>query len=206
MQFYVMKQQDRGDPYPLATDVETVQAHSGSAPRCPYCNSAMGWRAWLPPRKVKLTAISGALTDFAFGGGTELVSGAAYEMLRSRGLQVGSTFPPVEIVSVHPACLMRSDLRYHFLDLPISATGLDEEKSGLVYKHREPYCEYCGGRIKKSRQCVVLEEGTWQGEDLFIPRKTGDIVVTERFVDMCREAEFTGAKFVPAQEAGFEFP
>jgi hypothetical protein len=206
MKFFVMKQENRGGLRALATDASPVSLQTGEAPYCPLCGAAMGWLSWLPPRRVKLRALSGVLTDFVSDGGWDLVSGEVCEGIRNRGIRTAATFPPVEIVSVRPARLMRPDRRYYFLDLPISAAGLDEEKSGLVYKVREPYCNYCGGRIKKSRKCVVLEEGTWQGEDLFIPRKTGDIVVTENFVDMCLEAEFTGARFIPAEEAGFEFP
>ncbi len=55
-------------------------------------------------------------------------------------------------------------------------------------------------------QRLILEEGTWTGEDVFRPRGlSGQIMVTQRFKDACEQNGITNAFFTPAEDAGHDF-
>jgi hypothetical protein len=52
---------------------------------------------------------------------------------------------------------------------------------------------------------LIVEEGTWHGEDAFSPRGLSAFMVSERFKAACEQHGITNAVFTPAEESGHDF-
>jgi hypothetical protein len=53
---------------------------------------------------------------------------------------------------------------------------------------------------------LVVEAGTWTGEDAFRPRGlSGTILVSPRFKQVCEQHGIKNADFKPAEQAGHDF-
>jgi hypothetical protein len=52
---------------------------------------------------------------------------------------------------------------------------------------------------------LVLEPGTWTGDDVFEPRGLAEIMAPQRFKDACDRHGIKNAEFRPAEEAGHDF-
>lgn len=208
MQFYVL------DPRAQGSDVRTefVEAglrwKTGEAPTCPVCGAGIGSRPVLPPRRVELGLWGRHFSDLAFGGGDDVLVSTRFRdaFLRS-GLTGFSGFAPVEIAKV-VARLRKipKPLPRYFEAVPgRSRAAIDDRASGLDYEERWT-CDECRTGLMERMRRLVLEPGTWSGEDVFIARGLpGTIITSERFKQFCDREEFTNCVLIEAEHYHFDF-
>jgi hypothetical protein len=210
MQFYVLAT-PRAHDSDVRTDfleAEVGRMKTGEAPTCPVCGAAIGGLPVLSPRRVKLRLWGRHFSDLAFGGGTEVLVSTRFRdaFLRS-GLTGFSGFAPVEIAKV-VARLRKipKPLPSYFAAVPsMSRAAVDDRASGLDYEERWT-CDECRTGLMERMRRLVLEPGTWSGEDVFIARGLyGRIITSERFKQFCDREAFTNCVLIPAAHYHFDF-
>jgi hypothetical protein len=76
---------------------------------------------------------------------------------------------------------------------------VDEARSRLR-RNKPVSCPECRSTGVDSIHGLVLEPGTWQGEDVFRPRgEQGSILVSERFVQFAQRHGLTNLKLTPTE-------
>ncbi len=207
MSFYVLDR--RKAPVGEATTdfLEVEPIRRGEAPRCPICGNFIGMKPHLPPFRVNIETWGSRYGDLAFGPGDQiLVSERFKEEYHGHCLTGISEFEAVEVARV----LNRKKIRdrrpqYYLASISRSRAAIDVEASGFVYG-RPPTCPECKGGLIKRAALIVLEEGTWSGEDIFFARGLpGTIIVSEKFRKMCIEAELQNCPLVEASLFSFDF-
>ena len=180
----------------------------GEAPTCPVCGAAIGGLPVLPPRRVELRLWGRHFSDLAFGVSTDVLVSARFRdaFLRS-GLTGFSGFAPVEITKV-VARLRKNPkpLPSYFAAVPgRSRAAVDDRASGLDYEERWT-CDECRNGLMERMRRLVLEPGTWSGEDVFIARGLyGTIITSERFKQFCDREAFTNCVLIAAAHYHFDF-
>jgi hypothetical protein len=206
VQFYSLKELPSGD---AATYYSTPKGyHQGDAEYCPACGKPVSMLTWLPPFQVELELLGKQVGDlaFAFGGNDFLVSQRFREVYDQRLLTGLLGFDPVEVIKVKARKKFASNLpMYYRVNPQHGPAALNVVASGLQWVD-PPTCRQCEtGNLKRWKR-LVLEEGTWQGEDIFRPRKfSGEIMVSQRFMEACQRHGITNAYFTPAEESGHDF-
>ena len=89
---------------------------------------------------------------------------------------------------------------YFYSEVQRTRATIDQERSGFVWERPRKVCRECrkGGGIKRWKR-IVLEDGTWSGEDIFIPRGLQVYVTSERFKEFCEQERITNVVLVPAE-------
>jgi len=208
MQFFVLQHPKDPVDDALTDFLPAPGSKSGDAPRCPKCGNAVGMRRSLPPIRVELETWGKRFGDVAIGTGNQvLVSERFKDAFLSAGLTGFSQFMPAEIVKIIARRgKVPTSVPTYFLTIPGRSRALvDDHASGIDYKTRWK-CEECRiGYIKRQRR-VVLEPGTWSGEDVFIPRGLpGRIVTSERFKEFCDRSAFTNCRLIPAEQHHIDY-
>lgn len=205
MVFYVLTRKTPSE-YGSEYDTEFLAAEDanyGEAPRCPVCGRFTGGRRWLPPLRIELELHG---TDFGdvvtgFGGSDLLVSPRFEEVYRSNHLAGLEGFEPVEIVKVRSRRRVTSEPpAYRRVDVAPSEVAIDVEETGVV-RGGPIECTYCLTSTINGIRRVVIDEATWSGEDVFVPRGLpGTITASERFRDVCLQHAITNLKLVESRE------
>jgi hypothetical protein len=115
---------------------------------------------------------------------------------------------PAEIVHVksRKRKLLNECPRYFLASISRSRAAIDAKASGFEWEG-EPTCPECrlGGIIKRWSR-IIIEPGTWSGEDIFYARGlSGTIFVTERFREMYLTHGLRSGVFIPAEEFGHDY-
>ena len=209
MKFYVLTN-PHGFGRLAVTDFSTAEpVRLGEAPKCPVCGKFIGMLPWLPPHRAELELWSGEFGDIAFGPGNELLVSERFAgVYRDWGLTGLTGFHDVEITRV----LRRSGPRlrkpppsYYCVGVCRSRAAVDVQASGLGLK--APWtCEECrSGFIVRSER-VVVEEGTWSGEDVFFARGLpGTILTSEHFREFFEANEINNGVLVQAHKYAFDY-
>jgi hypothetical protein len=160
-------------------------------------------RRWLPPFRVEIELYGREFGDVltGFGGSALLVSPRFEDVLRSERLTGLDGFEPVEVVKVSsPRGVAGTPPAYRRVDVSPSETAIDVERTGI--KRIAPIeCPHCLNSDVNRIHSVVIDEATWGGEDVFMPRGIpGLITVSEHFREVCVDNEITNATLVPAHE------
>jgi hypothetical protein len=179
----------------------------GEAERCPACGDFVSSLAWLPPCRVYLELPGKNFADFVFAvsGGDVLVSQKFHDIYHARGLSGIKAFDAVTVLGVKSR---RRNLSlpppYYRVIVTRGKPNLDVIASGFEWV-TPPTCSHCrSGNFKRWKR-LVLEPGSWTGEDIFHPLGLGGtIMVSERFKRACDENGITNAIFTPAEEAGHD--
>jgi hypothetical protein len=140
-----------------------------------------------------------------------LVTARFKELYEREGLTGITEFsPPVEIVRAGQVRVENGQLQgrdvavptYHAAEVFWGGGNIDDVASGVVYEDESRIlCDYCrDGGIKLTFARLVLEPGSWTGLDMFIPRGTHHIFVTERFVSLAQKHELKNAFLVPSEQ------
>jgi hypothetical protein len=135
-----------------------------------------------------------------------LVSERFKSLYQESGLTGLSAFDPVKIVKVvRRRKLIGQPPRYYRAEIARSRAAIDQSASEFVWGE-PPTCPECrqGNPIKRWSR-IIIEPGTWSGEDMFQPRGLGRILVTDRFKEFCEINEVKNAYFVPAEHFGHDF-
>jgi hypothetical protein len=168
----------------------------------------------LPPFRVELELWDSVFADLAFGPGGDLLVSARFRALwKEYGLTGLQGFDPVQIVKVkrhkgkEPDSLQQPE--YYRVTVKLSNAAIDADQSGLERESKEvcPACRLAEGAgiIKRIRR-VVLEPGTWTGEDIFVARGLpGTRLAAERFKRFVDDCDIIGATLAPAEESSFDF-
>ena len=206
MQFYVLDKFPRG---PAEARAELATGHVlGDAPRCSKCGRTVGMLEWLPPFRVEIQLFGTEFGDFAFGASSNvlLVSLRFKELYHRRGLKGLSGFEPVEVIKVKSRRKKRPDPPPYFRAVVgRGRTAIDVAASGFEWLE-PPTCMECRRAHIIRWQRIVIEKGTWTGDDIFISRGlSATIVVSQRFKDVCESNDVKNAIFVPAELYGHDF-
>jgi hypothetical protein len=184
--------------------------NQGHADQCAVCGAFTSSLTWLPPYQVEIELYGKQFGDLAFGyGGNDfLVSQRFREVYYQHELTGLVGFDPIEVIKVKNKS--RRKLRctpplYFRVVAMRGATALDHIASEFQWD-RSPTCPACKSGIVRSWKRLLLEPGTWTGEDVFRPKGLGGtIMVTERFKVACEQHGITNAVFTPAEDAGHDF-
>ena len=208
MLFYSMKKGPDGDAETSALKEESHEP--GEAAACPVCGSTIGMLEWLPPFYVVLQLHGNQFGDFAFLPGAHdfLVTQRFRDAYYQHSLTGLTGFDPVEVISVKTRSKMLKLAKppiYFRVCAGYGQTALDLAASGFEWID-PPTCPLCRNGIKMRWKRLVLEEGTWTGEDAFRPRGlSGTTMVSQRFKDVCEQHDIKNALFIPAEESSCDF-
>lgn len=94
----------------------------------------------------------------------------------------------------------------YFRAYPTRGAGAFDQVASEFTWDRPPTCPKCKTGVVRSWKRLLLEPGTWTGEDILNPHGLGGtIMVTQRFKDACEQHGITNAVFIPAEEAGHDY-
>ena len=125
------------------------------------------------------------------------------EAIRAEGLTGLLGFHSAEVARVRrkrKGSKPIAESRYVVVTPCFGRGAVDEERSRLR-RNAPVTCPECRSTGVDSIHGFVLEQGTWQGEDVFRPRgEPGSIFVSERFAAFVRRHGFTNMKLIPIEE------
>lgn len=190
------------------TEFHAPDRTMGDAPECPQCKAALGMRAWLPPYRGEIQLHGERFGDFVRAPGNEyLMTERMAEAFRQEGLRGLSGFAPVECTGVRqkgrrPAL---TPPKYLCVTPNLWSAAVDEARSQI--RRSKPFtCTYCRSAGVDAVDGLAIEEGSWNGDDLFRPRgSTGGLVVSERFERFVSQHGFTNMLFTPSETYSFDF-
>lgn len=206
MRFYALERFPRGDAETCYGKEEGYGV--GDAASCPVCSATVSMLTWLPPFRVDLELHGKNFGDFAFAPGADsiLVTQKFRDVYHDRNLSGLSGFDVVEVLQVKSRKrVLPAPPKYFRVSVKYGNPALDLTASGFQW-HEPPKCTYCREASTIRWERLVLEEGTWSGEDIFCPRGLSGIdMVSQRFKDVCEQNGITNAVFRPAELAGHDF-
>jgi hypothetical protein len=158
---------------------------------------------WLPPYRVDLSLHGEEFGDLIKAPGDDLLVSERFSLaFRGEGLTGLNGFHPVEVLQVRrkrrgpKPCIPR----YLTVTASIGRAAVDLARSRIRYEE-PPACEECRYMNKDAVLGFTLEEGSWQGEDIFRPRGLyGSLVVSERFERFVARHGFTNMRLTPTEE------
>lgn len=204
--FLVLQVPARGD---YDTDFYNVDDHVGDSPHCPQCHKGFGALSWLPPYRGELDLVGEGFGDLVRGAGNDLLmTERMAEAFQKEGLKGLSGFEPVEIVRVLKRGRRKPLVppKYFRVSPAFLSAAVDEARSRL--QRQKPIdCDYCRARAGlRSVYGFALEEGSWNGGDIFRPRGlTGMVVVSERFERFVTAHGFTNLELTPIEKYVLDF-
>jgi len=98
---------------------------------------------------------------------------------------------------------------YYLVEINWDGAVMDEKASGVVVQYPEkPECSYCrqSGRGLLKQKGIILEAGSWKGEDIFMARGAGGILVSERFKEVAERYKLKNVRLIPAEKYAYEHP
>lgn len=217
MRFYVLTTPKVEEGVEGVTDFLTVlpPKEVGVWPHCPACGKCSGLRIWQAPYVAEIEFWTAVPGDIAFGGGDELlVSERFRDGFLAEGLSGLEGFGgPVTIERIYRYGRARrrkgwagpTPPDYYCARPVMGPAAIDESASELVRQKGPWTCEVCRTGDTRSIKRVVLEPGTWAGEDIFLPRGLGSTLVSERFRDWYASRQFLNGTFIPAEQYGFDY-
>jgi hypothetical protein len=185
----------------------------GDSQKCPVCDGAVSLLTWLPPHKIKLSSTKPEKWgDFVWGAGFPLlVSSKFKEVYEREGLSGISDFsPPVEVVrmgTLKSGQFPNPPPIYHLIRVLWGGANQDDAASGLKHELLEKIrCAFCRqGFTWKKQARIVIEEGSWDGSDIFKPRNAPtQFMVSERFKYIAACYEFKNIWLVPAEKYAYD--
>lgn len=204
MRFYTL-QHTVGVP-DETTYVQAGRVVRGAPPICPSCGSIAGALSWQPPRRAVVVRYGKDFGDVAYGDAEELLISARFRLAwEGAGLQGISEFAELEEVRFRPR--PKSPLQYCYcrvaqrgrVQVLQGATRPDSGATG------DP-CGLCGnGRgILDAVGAFEIDNGSWDGSDIFVPWNLGSVVVTQPFVDWASENHLTNVHPIAAEDHWFD--
>jgi hypothetical protein len=201
MRFFVMKRLLEGSH---DTGFSKVNPNRSPALHCPQCGEPLGMLTWQPPYAVEIERHGEDFGDLLEGpGGDILVTERFADAFQAEGLRGLVGFQPVEIVRVRGKWLgaePRSLPRYRFVTVTSDGPAIDMERSRLRIC-KPVVCSQCRYAGIDAVEGLVLEAGTWKGEDVFRPRGLwGRILVSERFMHLAEKHAMSHMAWVPIEK------
>jgi len=185
----------------------------GDSQKCPVCGGAVSLRRWLPPHRIKLSSGKPSKWgDFVWGAGFPLlVSSKFKEIYEREGLTGIEEFSsPVEIVRMGTLKSGQFPVpppTYHLIHVPWGGANQDDVASGLTHVRPEVItCAFCRvGVTGRKLERVVIEEGSWNGSDIFKPRNAPvPFMVSECFKQVVENHKLTNILIIPADKYAYD--
>jgi hypothetical protein len=185
----------------------------GESENCPICSSPVSSKMWLPPHKIKISSAKPEKWgDFVWGAGFPLLVSCRFkEVYDKEGLSGISYFSsPVDVVRMGPlksGQFSNPPPIYHLIHVPWGGANQDDTASGLKYEQPEKItCAYCRSGFSWQKQDrIVIEEGSWDGSDIFKPRNAPvQFMVSGRFKHIAEGCDFKNIWLIPAENYGFD--
>lgn len=213
-QFYVLKPEEGirfGRKWSYADIVEPI--NSGNAERCPVCDKPVSMKRWLPPYRIHLSSAKPEKWgDFLWGAGFPLLVSAYFKEIYEREQLSGIVefSSPIEIVRIGKR--KTGDMpyplpEYHLIHVPWGGANQDDLASGLTHEQPEMIkCYYCRGAVTwRKQERIVIEEGSWNGTDIFKPRNAPiQFMVSKRFKDIAESYKLKNLLLIPAEKYGYD--
>lgn len=212
--FYVLKPEEGimfGRKWAYADKVSpTIR---GDSQQCPVCGGPVSGLRWLPPRHIKLSSAQpGKWGDFVWGAGFPLLVSSrfrsVYEQEGLSGIEEFSS--PVEIVRMGTLKSGQFPIlppTYHLIHVPWGGANQDDVASGLTHERPQAIkCAFCReGVTWRKQERVIIEDGSWTGCDIFIPRNAPvPFMVSEHFKVVADTYDFKNIWLIPAEKYGFD--
>lgn len=185
----------------------------GDCQYCPVCGKAVSGLRWLPPHRIKLSSAKPAKWgDFVWGAGFPLLVSSRFKELYEReGLSGIEEFsPPVEVVRM--GTLKTGEFPvpppvYHLIHVPWGGANMDDVASGLIHERPERItCDYCRvGTSGRKYDRIVVEEGSWNGSDIFILRNVpGTFIISDRFKQLVENYQLKNLWIIPSEKYAYD--
>jgi hypothetical protein len=188
-------------------------SNNGEYDRCPVCHRAVSPLRWLPPHRVKLSSAKPEKCgDFVWGAGFPLlVSSRFREIYETEELTgIGEFSEPVEIVRMgtrKTGDFPVTPPNYYLVYVPWGGANQDDRASCLTHENpQEIKCPYCRVGVSWRKQDrIVIENGSWNGSDIFKARNTPTrFLVSERFKRVAEKYHFTNIWLIPSTNFGYD--
>lgn len=201
MRFFVLDKRNQGTH---DTEFSRLGSNLGPAPRCPRCGETVGSLTWQPPYQGELELHGTSFGDLLKGPcGGLLVTERLARDFTAEGLTGLGGFHPVELTRVRRkrrGAQAAPPPHYVFVTPAYGRPALDMQRSSIRSK-RPAECVECRYTSPDAIDGLVLETGTWSGEDVFRPRGLwGVILVSERFRRFAGRYDLDHMTLVPSEE------
>jgi len=200
--FHVLRRDEACATYLLErVDPATGSIRTGAATTCPCCGAFTSMLSWLPPYEGELECSGNHFGDVVEGAGdTLLVSERFRSLYHEFGLTGLEGFDPV----THIRLARRGNVKgkpppYYRVTAARSRAAVDLQRSGIVWD-RAPTCDECRTGVARRWEAIIIEPGTWSGEDIFYPRGLRVRLVSDRFRELCESWHVCNAMCVSAEE------
>lgn len=212
--FYILKPEEGirfGWKWAYADLIPPV--NRGDSQYCPVCGGAVSGLRWLPPHRIKLSSAKpGKWGDFVWGAGFPLLVSSQFKEIYEREGLIGieEFSAPVEIVrmgTLKSGQFLTPPPTYHLIHVPWGGANQDDVASGLTHEHPEVIkCAFCRvGVTWRKQERVIIEEGSWTGSDIFIPRNAPvPFMVSEHFKEAADTYDFKNIWLIPAEKYGYD--
>ncbi len=184
---------------------------------CPVCHRPATLRHLLPPINLKISrSHPNGWGDLLWGAGFFLmVSKRFKEIYEAEQLSGIEAFEgPVNILKYgtkKPDQIQGEKPVYYHIKIPWGGANQDDQLSKLTYLFRSPkdvYCAFCRGETGASHRVqenVIIEKGSWNGDDLFIPRGAPvELMVSEKFRRVVDQYDITNILLIPGEIFSFD--
>lgn len=204
--FFVLEKQSNYDTEFL----EEAPWCQGEAIICPDCGAVTSGLPWLPPIIASLECWGSKYGDIVFAARDYLIVAERFlNAFHDAGLSgiVGSDPVTVSRVIARNGRVSDPIPTYLKIDVVASQTAVNEVKSnyeGYDDANALSVCVRCrrpSTIYPKRWSGIVIDDKTWDGNDIFRPRGMNRIVVSSRFAQFALNAGFDSFKCIPATTA-----
>ncbi len=205
MNFFVLKNPKVKESSAVTDFLPTDGSRTGEAPRCPVCGRFIAMRPLLSPVAVEIETWGTMYGDIAFGPSNEiLMAERLCTFFFTKGFTGLVDIGRAEVVECRKHKQISAPQPLYRCCRPITGkAAVDDAKSKLVRDKPSDCLECRLGGIIKSMDRLVLEAGTWSGEDIFFARGLpGTRIVSERVKILCENEGMSNCCFVPIAEFG----
>lgn len=199
-------------PLEITKAMQTEDARMGPGQRCPVCDRPLGPLTWLPPYRIEIETWGTAFGDVIVRNGNTLVVSELFRRaFEQNGLRAGGDFEEVEVAKITRHRHFAEDPpRYFKLTIHREKVRVNQGVSEFTWTNDEPPCSHClwskTGNLKSYRR-IVVEEGTWTGEDVFQAHGSPlNFIVTDRFKTMCDANFIRNVEFEAVENCSWEKP
>lgn len=211
MHFFLPKKvslHSKGDHNFVVDAVLADGFNTGGFEKCKICNNPISKRKWLPPFEIVLETWGDRFGDVIYFSEFIIFSGRLLEVIGANSLVGFEEIEEVEVTKIirRNGKIMKSPPPYFKAQIRRSVTLIDQDASGYVWQDETKKCPECLFDTLLRYRCLIVKEGTWAGEDIFIPRGSRRPLVSEKFRQVFVDNGFEGLVFIPSHspKAGYD--